>query len=118
MKIRSVGVELLFADRRTDMMKLIVAFRNFERAPKNAQKNAWNIRSFQMFFFRFKNVMFFSITYKLIIHADLQRVPAAAYRAAIGRAMKITINAEVRFVSWYNSIPPYVCLVWCFAQGP
>jgi len=38
MKIRPVGDELLFADRRTDMTKLIVVFRNFANAPKNAKK--------------------------------------------------------------------------------
>ena len=32
--IRQVGAELFHADRRTDM-KLIVAFRNFAKAPKN-----------------------------------------------------------------------------------
>jgi len=30
MKIRPVGAELLHTDRRTDMTKLIVAFRNFD----------------------------------------------------------------------------------------
>jgi len=39
MKIRPVGAELLQADRqtdgRTDMTKLLVAFRNFANAPKN-----------------------------------------------------------------------------------
>jgi hypothetical protein len=39
MKIRPLGTELFHADRRTDgktnMMRLIVAFRNFENAPKN-----------------------------------------------------------------------------------
>jgi hypothetical protein len=34
MKIRPVGAELLHADRRTDMTKLIVAFSNFANAPK------------------------------------------------------------------------------------
>ena len=38
MKIRPVGAELFHADgrtdRRIDMMKRIVAFRNFENAPK------------------------------------------------------------------------------------
>jgi len=35
MKIRPLGAELSHADdRRTDMMKLIVAFRNFANAPK------------------------------------------------------------------------------------
>ena len=34
-KIRPVGVELFHVDRRTDMTKLIVAFRNFANAPKN-----------------------------------------------------------------------------------
>ena len=29
-----MGAELLHADRRTDMTKLIVAFRNFANAPK------------------------------------------------------------------------------------
>jgi len=39
MKIRSVGVELFHADRRTDeqtdMTKLVVPCRNFPKAPKN-----------------------------------------------------------------------------------
>jgi hypothetical protein len=35
MKIRPVGTELLRADGRTDMMKPIVAFPNFVKAPKN-----------------------------------------------------------------------------------
>ena len=35
MKILPVAVELLHADRRTDMTKLIVAFCNFANAPKN-----------------------------------------------------------------------------------
>ena len=34
MKILPVAVELLHADRRTDMTKLIVAFCNFANAPK------------------------------------------------------------------------------------
>jgi len=34
-KIRPVGDELLHADGRTDMMQLIVTFRNFANAPKN-----------------------------------------------------------------------------------
>jgi len=32
---RPVGAELFHADRRTDMMKLIVAFRKITNAPKN-----------------------------------------------------------------------------------
>jgi hypothetical protein len=35
MKIRSVGKELFHADRRTDMTKPSVAFRNFANAPKH-----------------------------------------------------------------------------------
>jgi hypothetical protein len=35
-KIRPVGAELLHADGQTDMKKLIVAFRNFVNASKNA----------------------------------------------------------------------------------
>ena len=35
MKIRPVGAELFHGDRRTDMKKLIVAFRNFANAPIN-----------------------------------------------------------------------------------
>jgi hypothetical protein len=34
MKILSVGAELFHADRRTDMTKLIIAFRNFSNEPK------------------------------------------------------------------------------------
>jgi hypothetical protein len=33
-KIRSVGVELFHADRRTDMTKLIVTCREFAKTPK------------------------------------------------------------------------------------
>jgi len=36
MKIRPVGEELFHADRRTDMMELVVAFRDFANAPKNS----------------------------------------------------------------------------------
>ena len=35
MEIRSVGAELLHADRQADMTKLIVVFRYFAEAPKN-----------------------------------------------------------------------------------
>jgi hypothetical protein len=35
MKICPVEAELFHADRWTDMMKLIVVFRNFTKAPKN-----------------------------------------------------------------------------------
>jgi hypothetical protein len=35
MKIRPVEAELFLADRRTDVTKLIVAFRNFANAPTN-----------------------------------------------------------------------------------
>jgi hypothetical protein len=35
MKIRPVGAELLHAERWTDMMKQIVAFRNLANATKN-----------------------------------------------------------------------------------
>jgi hypothetical protein len=35
MKILPVGAELFHADRRTGMMKLIDAYRNFAKAPKN-----------------------------------------------------------------------------------
>jgi hypothetical protein len=34
-EIRSVGTELFLADGRTDMTKVIVAFRNFTNASKN-----------------------------------------------------------------------------------
>jgi len=33
LKIRAVGVELLRADRRTEIAKLVVSFRNFAKAP-------------------------------------------------------------------------------------
>jgi hypothetical protein len=43
MQIRSVGAELFHderrTDRQTDMMKLIVAFRNFANAPKNGYQH-------------------------------------------------------------------------------
>jgi len=34
-KIRPVGAELFHTDKRTDMTKLLVAFRNSANAPKN-----------------------------------------------------------------------------------
>ena len=34
MKFRPVGAELFYADGRTDMTKLVVAFRIFANAPK------------------------------------------------------------------------------------
>jgi hypothetical protein len=40
MKIRPVGDELFHADGRTDMTKLIVAFRNFAKARINVSKFA------------------------------------------------------------------------------
>ena len=36
-KILPVGAEFFRVDRQTDMTKLIVAFRNFSNAPKNAK---------------------------------------------------------------------------------
>jgi len=39
MKIRPVGVELFRADGRTDMARLIIAFRNFANAPKKVVIN-------------------------------------------------------------------------------
>ena len=41
MKIRLVGAELFHAERRTDITKLIVAFRNFANAPKNMSLVWW-----------------------------------------------------------------------------
>ena len=42
MKIRSVGAELLHAVLQTDMEKLIVAFRNFAKAPtKEPVMSSW-----------------------------------------------------------------------------
>jgi hypothetical protein len=38
MKIRPVGAELFHVGRQTDMMKLTVAFRDFENAPKKREK--------------------------------------------------------------------------------
>ena len=35
MKIRQVEAEWFHTDRRTDLTKLIIAFRNFANAPKN-----------------------------------------------------------------------------------
>jgi 3-dehydroquinate dehydratase len=52
MKIRPVGAEMFHTDRRTEMTKLIVAFHNFSKAPKDtelciiinkSQKLIWNI---------------------------------------------------------------------------
>jgi hypothetical protein len=40
MKIRPVGAEFFHADRRTDMTKLIVAFRSFADTPKKRQRKS------------------------------------------------------------------------------
>jgi hypothetical protein len=46
MKIRPVGAELYHADGQTDMMKLIIAFRNFANAPeKDSGINSTNVRN-------------------------------------------------------------------------
>jgi hypothetical protein len=49
MKIRPVGAELFYADRRTEgrteMTKLIVAFRNFAKAPKNSSEEFTVLRA-------------------------------------------------------------------------
>jgi hypothetical protein len=37
MKIRPVGADLLHADGRTDVKKVIVPFRNFTKAPKKVK---------------------------------------------------------------------------------
>jgi hypothetical protein len=37
MKIRPVGADLLHADGQTDMTKIIVALRNFAKAPKKEE---------------------------------------------------------------------------------
>jgi len=64
MKIRPVGAELFHANRRTDMTKLIVTFRNFANAPKNwtevnvkypvrtAQKTLLLIKTSQLMLYR------------------------------------------------------------------
>jgi hypothetical protein len=41
LKTRPVGAELFHADGRTDMMKLIVAFRNFANAPKSGSTHLY-----------------------------------------------------------------------------
>jgi len=53
MKIHSVGAELFYAedgqtDRRTDMTKLVVAFRNFSNAPKSV--STWNYTGYYLIF--------------------------------------------------------------------
>jgi len=37
MKTRPEGAEFFHAERRTDMTKITVAFRNFEKMPKNGR---------------------------------------------------------------------------------
>jgi hypothetical protein len=44
MKIRPVGAELFHADRRTDLTKLIVGFRNFTSAPKTGSQIVFKIQ--------------------------------------------------------------------------
>jgi hypothetical protein len=48
MKIRPVGAEMLHADGRTDMTKLIVVFRNFANAPKI--NYTWNNTQYGQYF--------------------------------------------------------------------
>jgi len=43
MKIRPLGAESFHADRGTDMMELITAFRNFANAPKNPEPSHTNL---------------------------------------------------------------------------
>jgi len=50
MKIHPVGDELFFADRQTDMTKLIVASQNFSNAPKSKYRAIQNdCRNFNNF---------------------------------------------------------------------
>jgi len=44
MKIRPVEIELFQADGRTDMVKLVFAFHNFENAPKKAPQIPRNFK--------------------------------------------------------------------------
>jgi len=44
MKIRPVGAELFHAEGRTDMTKLIVAFRNFANVSKNEERTDLHTR--------------------------------------------------------------------------
>jgi hypothetical protein len=51
MKMRSLGEELFYSedgqtDRRTDLTKLIVAFRNFSNAPKTV--SAWSYTAYYL----------------------------------------------------------------------
>ena len=46
-KIRPAGAELFHADRRADM-KLTVAFRNFEHAPKSTTKKSVTAATFHV----------------------------------------------------------------------
>ena len=51
MKIRPVGAELFHVDGRTDMTKLVLAFRNFANAPRNQIHPVSLFISFLMFIF-------------------------------------------------------------------
>ena len=44
MTIRSVGAELLHVDERSDMTKLIAAFRNFVKAPRKDADQGESLR--------------------------------------------------------------------------
>jgi len=52
MKICPVGFEMFQADGQTDMVKLVLAFRNFENAPKEAPQILRNLNSIQHFNFQ------------------------------------------------------------------
>ena len=49
MKIRPAGAELFHADRRTDLTKLIVGFRNFTIAPKIGSQIVFKIQDGLLF---------------------------------------------------------------------
>jgi hypothetical protein len=55
MKLLSVGAELLHAKRKTDMTTLLVAFLNFENAPK---KQIFQMCRLLFFFFVFVKAYF------------------------------------------------------------
>jgi len=48
MKIRPAGVELFSVDRRTDMMKLTVAFRNSANAQKMTDKSCLRTQNYKV----------------------------------------------------------------------
>jgi len=69
MKIRPVGTELFHTDRRTNITKLLVVFRNFAKASKNLARFEQNLKIRLPILPKYKLYFFNPKLYKtLILH--------------------------------------------------